>query len=253
MEDKNPIQVADRMFQAIELLVDRGPMELKDISSNLNLNKSTTHRVLSSLAYMGYVRQECESGKYELTFKIVELSNKIIEKTDIVHIIRPFLKQLMELTGETVHLVELEGTEAVYIEKVVSFSNTVQMVSRIGSRIPLYCSGVGKAIIAEMEDQEIKEFWAGSKIVKRTAHTITDFAEFMEGIREAREKGYALDNEENEPGIRCIAVSLPDFGKNVRYAISISAPVTRMDDLRIQELAECALAIKQQIMLYFVQ
>lgn len=253
MEDKNPIQVADRIFLAIELLADQGPMELKEISNHLCLNKSTTHRVLSSLTYMGYVRQEHETGKYGLTYKVVQLSNKVIEKTDMIHLMRPFLKQLMELTGETVHLIELEGTEAVYIEKVVSFTNTVQMVSRIGNRIPLYCTGVGKALVAEMEDQEIKDFWEHSKIIKKTDHTITDFHEFMDCVREIREKGYALDNEENETGIRCLAVSIPDFRKTVRYAISISAPISRMNDIRIQELANYALAIKQQIILYLGQ
>lgn len=144
LENKNPIQVADRLFQAMELLAANGPMGLMEISLQLSLNKSTVHRILNSLIYMGYARQNPEDNRYELSFKIVGLANQMMEKVDIVKLVRPYLRRLMEDTGETVHFVERDNTDAVYIDKVESYANSVQMVSRIGSRIPLYRSGVGK-------------------------------------------------------------------------------------------------------------
>lgn len=247
MEEKNPIQVADRLFQAVELLAENGAMGLMDISSRLGLNKSTAHRVLNSLIYMGYARQNAESGKYELTFKIVDISSKLMGKVDIVRVVRPHLRRLMELTKETVHFVERDGTDAVYIDKVESFSNSVQMVSRIGSRIPLYRSGVGKAMAAELGEQEVQAIWEKSSIVRMTPYTITNYEEFRRCLSEIRERGYALDNEENETGVRCIAASLKDHQGNVKYAFSISAPVNRMDNDRILALSRHVLEAKVQI------
>ena len=105
-ESKNPIQVADRLFQTLELLAANGPMGLMEISLQLSLNKSTVHRILNSLIYMGYARQNPADNRYELSFKIVGLANQMMEKVDIVTLVRPYLRKLMEATGETVHFVE---------------------------------------------------------------------------------------------------------------------------------------------------
>ena len=164
MEQKNPIQVAGRLFRTLELLAETGSAGLMELSSSLELNKTTAHRVLNSLIYMGYARQNPVSGKYEPTFKIVDMANKIMVKVDIVQTVRPYLRKLMEATGETVHFVERDGIDAVYIDKVESLNNGIQMVSRIGSRIPLYCSGVGKAMVAVMDEWEIEEIWKLRKI-----------------------------------------------------------------------------------------
>ena len=247
MEEKNPIQVAGRLFETLELLAKEGPLGLMEISSKLELNKSTVHRVLNSLIYMGYVRQNIKNGKYEMTFKIVDLANQVMRKVDLVNLTRPYLRKLMEVTQETVHLVEQDGTDAVYIDKVESFSNGIQMISRIGSRVPLYCSGVGKALTARMTEMEVKEIWDRSSIVKMTPHTITDYGEYLRELQITRQRGYAIDNEENEAGVRCVAASLNDHAEQIRYAFSISAPVSRMGEERIRELAKRILDTKEQI------
>ena len=247
MAEKNPIQVADRLFQTMELLADRGSMGLTEISNELSLNKSTAHRVLSSLEFMGYVKQNPENGKYELTFKIVELSNHFVSKVDVLAIVRPYLRELMEISEETVHFVERDGTDAVYIDKVECYKNSVQMVSRIGSRIPIYRSGVGKAIAASMKDSEIKDLWEKSEIVAVTPHTITNYDIFLQELNYTRQRGYALDNEENEPGVRCIAAALNCYWGTSQYAFSISAPVHRMDYARIRKLAKYVLETKVRI------
>ncbi len=236
MEQKNPIQVAGRIFDVMELLAESGSIGLMDLSGELGLNKTTAYRVLSSLIYMGYARQDEATGKYEPTLKIVDMANKIMSKVDVVQIVRPHLRKLMEATGETVHFVERDGTDAVYIDKVESFTNGIQMVSRIGSRIPLYCSGVGKAMVAQMDEWEAEEIWNSSEIVSLTPYTVTDYSEFKKELELVRQRGYALDNEENEIGVRCIACSLKDVMGKVKYAFSISAPVSRMDNDRIHEL-----------------
>lgn len=237
MEQKNPIQVAGRLFQALELLADTGSIGLMDLSATLSLNKTTAHRVLNSLIYMGYAKQNPATGKYEPTFKIVDIANRIMSKVDIVQTVRPYLRKLMEASGETVHFVERDGTDAVYIDKVESFNNGMQMVSRIGSRIPLYCSGVGKAMLAQMDSWEAEEVWNASGVSPLTEHTITDYGKFQQELAQIQQRGYALDNEENQIGVRCIACSLKDPAGIPKYAFSISAPTSRMNDERIRELA----------------
>ena len=244
---KNPIQVAERLFQVIERLAENGPMGIMDLSAELGFHKSTTHRLVTSLQYMGYIRQDEESLKYALSLKFLEIGGKILEQTNMASLIHPSLKKLSEQTGETVHLVRREGTEAVYIDKVESTVSSIRMVSRVGSRIPLYCSGVGKAIMATLPDEEVKKIWNESIIEKKTDKTITDFSQMQEVLEEVRQNGYALDDEENEKGVRCIAACLHGYQKEVKYAFSISGPTSRMTRERVKELAVDVKKVQEEL------
>ena len=247
MENKNPIQVADRLFLVMEILAETGPVTLAELCSHLDLNKSTVHRLLSSLMYMEYVKQDSETGKYALSFKLLNLSNKLLSHIDILDTVRPCLRKLSAEIGETVHFVQLDGLDAVYICKEESQQNSIRMVSKVGNRIPLYCSGVGKAMMADMDPARIQTIWNDSDIKKLTPHTIIDYTQFLQKIKEVSTKGYALDDEENELGVRCIAVSIPDYKGRTKYAFSVSAPIGRMSDERIEELAKIVLEVKEEI------
>lgn len=246
-ESKNPIQVVDRVFNVMETLSLTGPVGLIELSNALKLHKSTTHRLLNSLSYMGYVKQNEETGKYSLTYKLLEIAYRSLSNTEVLPAARPYLKKLSIKTGETVHLVHLEGTEAVYIDKVESNANSVRMVSKVGSRIPLYCSGVGKAILATMTDEEVAHIWENSNIQKFTNYTITTLEGLYQILQQVRENGYAMDDEENEEGVRCIAACILDYKGRARYAFSLSAPKGRMDDNRIKELAPYILQLKEDL------
>ncbi len=173
--NKNPIQVADKLFLVLETLASDGPIGLQDLSIKLSYNKSTTHRTLNSLIYLGYAKQDPDTLKYRSSFKICEIANNLMTKIDIVEILRPYIKELVNTIQETVHLVELDGEEVVYIDKVESYSNIIRMGSNVGRSIPLYCSGVGKALLATMDDSEIEAYWKRTRIKKRTEHSITEF------------------------------------------------------------------------------
>lgn len=243
----NPIQVADRIFLVVEALADNGPMRLSDLAETLKLNKTTIHRILNSLICMNYVVQDSASLKYRLTFKICDLANKVLNKADTVQIIHPFLQELMNAAGETVHLVQLEETHAIYIDKLESQQNTVRLVSQLGQTLPLYSSGVGKALLAAMKDEQIKEILGSEKLIPLTPNTITDAAKFMEEINVIRDLGYSIDDEENELGIKCIAAVIELSDTAPQYAFSISAPVYRMGEERIEVLADFVLNTKGQI------
>ncbi|SDZ73394.1 transcriptional regulator, IclR family [Lachnospiraceae bacterium NK3A20] len=246
-EDKNPIQVAGRLFGALEYLADHGQTGLTELSEGIGLNKSTAHRVVASLEYMGYVKQNPDNGRYEPTFKLADLANRIMDRVDIIQTIRPHLQKLSETCQETVHLVKRENAEVVYIDKVESYQNNVRMVSHVGSRIPFYRSAVGKALAANMPEEAVKKLWEKSRIERMTPYTITNYEDFLDGLEDVRRKGYALDNEENETGVRCIAVALDISGDNQTYAFSISVPVARMDNDRIRELSGYLAKAREEI------
>ena len=235
-EQKNPIQVADRLFAVIEELSKSGPTGLIELSNTLGLHKSTTHRLLTSLMYMDYVRQDEESGKYSLSFKLLEISSRILGHIDVLSTIHPYLKELADISGETVHLVKRDGLDVVYIDKVESSSNSVRMVSRVGSRTPMYRSGVGKALLAMMRPEEVRTIWGDSKIEALTEYTVTDLDELFIILEEARENG-----------VRCIASSIMDYSGKPKYAFSISGPTVRMTDERILELSKLMLQTKKKL------
>ena len=114
MEKKNPIQVADKLFLVFETLAKTGPVSLSDLCREVRLNKTTVHRILNSLLYMGYVRQDEQTAHYRLSFKIWDIANQFMGKIDLVEEARPYLKELAAITGETAHLVQLDGRHAIY-------------------------------------------------------------------------------------------------------------------------------------------
>jgi len=234
MQEKNPIQSAERIFSVLELITQKGQLGVMEISTTLNLNKSTVHRLLASLISMGYVRQDPASGKYTLTFKLLSLAEAFRSKIDVVSIAHPYLEQIMEKSKETVHLVQWEGSEVVYIDKVESNSSSVRMVSRIGLRQPMYCTAVGKVILSSISEDEVRKIWEESNIKKLTKNTIVDFEVLLNELELIRKRGYAVDNEENEIGVRCMAVYIKDYRGKAVNAFSISAPVNRMTDERIE-------------------
>lgn len=250
MDSKNPIQSAERIFQILEYLADKGSTNLMDLSKQLNLQKSTVHRMLSSLSCMGYVTQDSVNGKYQLTFKILALSQKYMEHHDYISLYHPFLKNLAEKSGETVHLVQRTNNSLVYLDKIeplILENSSIRMASRIGMMAPIYCTGVGKAILADLPKEEIQAVWEQCDIEKKTPYTITGFPEFMENLDMIRKKGYSIDDEENELGIRCVAASISPKLSNFSCAFSVSGPTPRMPDERLEEIAKLVLDTREQI------
>ncbi len=249
-EANNPVQSAQRIFGVLEALAEAGPMGLTDLSSRMGLHKSTVHRLLMSLICMGYAKQEEDTGKYMLTFKLVELSGKVLSKIDIVSVVHPLIANLANNCRETVHFVQRRGVEVFYLDKVAPLNpheSAIRMASQVGLARPMYCSAVGKAILAEMADEEVEYVWKNSIIEKKTEHTIVMLEQLKRELNEVGRKGYALDNEENELGVRCIAACVRDHRGQPDNAFSISAPAVRMTDERIQSLTGDILKTKEAI------
>ena len=246
MESKNPIQVADKLFLVLETLAKTGPIGLSDLCREVSLNKTTVHRLLNSLLYMGYVRQDTQTSRYSLSFKIWDIANQFVSKIDIVEEARPSLRELAAKTGETVHLVQIDGIHAIYIAKEES-ENSVRLVSMVGKRIPLYCSGVGKALLADMSNDEIKSIWDKSDKTPLTEHTITDFSKFMQEIEETRKRGYAMDNEEELNGVICVGAPIFNYTGYPCGSIWISGPKDRLTEEQLRSTVQIVKEIAGQI------
>lgn len=229
------VQSVERTLDIMELLSEHeNGLPIKDISEILDLHKSTVHRLLATLIHKGYVEKNIDNNNYIVTLKLFQLGSRKVENIDLIDIAKPYLNKLAELTNEVVHLVIREGAYIVYIDKVEG-TQTIRMHSRIGRRSYMYCTGVGKAIMASMDSNEMKDIWDKSKIVKLTDHTIIDFEDMQKELLDIRQRGYSLDNEENEIGVRCIAVPIFDISGCSNAALSISGPTIRMTDEKILE------------------
>ena len=123
---------------------------------------------------MGYVTKDSFSGRYTLTFKILEIAGHVLDRIDVLAVAHRYIDRLMKQVHETVHFVQREGNHIVYVDKVESDASSIRMVSRIGLRMPMYCTGVGKAMLAQMTEREVREIWESTPIEKCTENTITD-------------------------------------------------------------------------------
>jgi DNA-binding IclR family transcriptional regulator len=246
--DKNAVQSVERTFAIMEALsqVPDG-ICLNDLSKAVGLNKSTVHRLLSSLISLGYASKIKDTGEYILTMKMFEVGSKVSDRFDILKIARPYLQELSKVVGEAVHLVIRDGNDVIYIFKEDSGNNSVCMSSRIGFRAPLYCTAVGKAIMSELPEEDVKHILETSSITQRTANTITSHSKMLEYLKVVKECGYAVDDEENEIGVRCVAACITSSSGKVLGAFSVSAPTGRMDNERLTHIADKVLKIKMDI------
>ena len=247
MAEKGGVQSVERIFALIELLAAHpAGASLQTLAQGTALAKSTVHRLLASLVGLGYVSQEETSGRYRLTLKMFELSSGIVNDMAIMEVAKAHLERLAQRTGETVHLVIRDGQDIVYIYKTEN--GPMRMSSRVGMRSPLYCTGVGKAILATLPAGEVAQVWAASRPRKLTERTVADLPHLQEQLETVRAKGYAVDDEENELGVRCVAVAIPGPDGRADSAFSISGLTPYMTPERIRRIAAMALDSRTDIL-----
>jgi IclR family transcriptional regulator, KDG regulon repressor len=234
----NLVQAIERASKILDLVAHSYQgISIGNLSDALKLPKGTVHRLLLSLAYCGYIKQDIETKKYFLGLKLLELGNLIINQLDLRKLAEPLLKDLAESTRETVHMVIIDNNEIVYIDKIETQQSTggLKMSSMVGSRNPAHSCAVGKILLSYFSDEEINNLIKEKGLPRRTSRTIIDPFQLKEQLKIIKKQGYAIDDEENEAGIRCIAAPiLNDKGKAVS-AISLSGPAFRVTKKLIQD------------------
>lgn len=246
-EEKTGVQSVARIFSIVETLAAHPQgMNLQAVAEETKLAKSTVHRLLSSLIQLGYALQDGVTGQYRLTLRLFELSSAAVSEMNVFSTAKPYLDRLAARTGEAIHLVIRDGTDVVYLYKAEA--GGMHMGSRIGLRSPMYCTGVGKAIMATLSAGEVEQIWKSSHHKACTPHTITRYADLLAQLEKIRARGWAVDDEENELGIRCVALALPGAGGRADAAFSISSLAPNMSDERMEKLAATALLARAEIL-----
>ena len=224
-----------KAFALLQVMVDRGGgLPLAELSRLGDIPKPTARRLLSNLAGLGMVRED-ERGTYSLGPQCLVLGSAFLDGLDLRREARGVLGELMEKTGETCHLGVKDVDRIVYIEKVES-PQAVQLRSGVGFTAPLYSTALGKVMLAYGDEAEVERL-AGRGLEKRTPNTIVDIESLRAEIAKVRERGFAIDDIENEEGIRCVAAPVLDHRKEVIASISLSGPEHRIPSERLGELA----------------
>lgn len=231
MMETSSVQSIQRVFSLMEALSDKPEGEgLMRLASETGLSKSTAHRLLSNLIHLGYVLQDKDTKKFFLTVKLFEVGSRVVQRLSILDIAKPFMFDLSRKLGEIVNLAVRIQNDVLYIYIEEGGKNAVRVAAHIGARNPMYCTAVGKAIMAFMTDEEVAAVWKQSDVVRHTPTTITDFDAFMQTIHAVRRTGLAFDEEELEPGIWCVGSCILNYSNVVQGALSVSAPMSRLTD-----------------------
>jgi DNA-binding IclR family transcriptional regulator len=223
------------------LAQSRRGSSISEISRTLGLPKSSTYLTLSTLEHRGYLQKNSQTGKYCFGLKLVSLSRRVLENLDMREEARELLISLMQATHLTVHLAVLERNAAVIIERVEP-PGTTKMADWIGRGLDVNCTGVGKALIAFLPEKEFNAQISAKAWAKHNDNTIVSISALKRELSKVRELGYALDDEEDEIGVRCIGA--PVFGKNQRVVAAISVAGTTLE-ISIEMIPRLAERVKK--------
>jgi IclR family transcriptional regulator, KDG regulon repressor len=246
LQRENVVKSVSRALDIIALVgMKKGGLGVTEIANQIDINKSSVFRTLSTLVQYGYIEQDGDTGKYKLGYKFLDISSKLLESIDIRTEAKPFLQELEEKTNEVIHLVVYDQGEVVYIEKLEG-TETLRTHSRVGKRAQMHCTSVGKAILAHLPENDVLAIIDKGMPV-HTDYTITEKEALLQELKQIRGRGYSLDLEENEYGITCIAAPVFDHLGNVVAAVSISGPTTRMTKDRLTQLGPVMIQTSQKI------
>lgn len=243
----NTLKKALEMLE--EIVVNPAGVRPSSLAKKFDMSLPNAYKYLKVFEEYGFVVKKPD-GSYIPSFKIVELSSIILRRLDIRDISVPFLLDLMIKTGQTVHLTMKDGFEGVYVHKIEG-ANSIPMVSKIGMKMDLYSTSAGKAILAFIPEDELEEYLRTVKLIKKTERTITDPKELKKELKVVRKRGYAIDDEENEPGIRCVGAAVLNHEGYPIAAVSISGASSKvtMDWIRenAHHIVNCAKKISSKL------
>ncbi len=209
---------------------------IAEISRNLSLPKSSTYLVLRTLEQEGYLRRSAQSRKFYFGLRLVHLCRNVLDNLDLRDVARPILNKLMRQTGIIVHLAVLEGNEAVIIDRVEPPGSSAG-ADWVGRRLDVNCTGVGKALAGFLPDEQFEQVITAKRFARHNDNTIVSIRGLKRELAKVREQGYALDDEEDEIGVRCIGVPILGPDQRALAAISFAGTPEQIPLERVQALA----------------
>jgi IclR family transcriptional regulator, KDG regulon repressor len=228
----------EKGLRLVEVIAQAKSVGLRELAAETGFPPSTVHRLLGILTDCQFLAQDAETKKYRLALKFLELGALVREDLDVITVARPHMSDLVKATSETVNLVFFDTAEVIYVDQVANPNSLLRMFTRVGARAPLHCTGVGKARLAAMSDKLVAEYWRSAKKQPYTVNTITDEIALKRELKAIRNFGYAVDNEEMEIGVRCVACLIRQHRDAIVGAVSISGPSSRLTRDRMTSLGE---------------
>jgi DNA-binding IclR family transcriptional regulator len=236
MEKSNryEIKVLSKALRILELFDEKGKeLTVTEIQNLLGFNKASTFRILANLDQADFLEKDPVTLKYRLGYKIANLGLLAEPHSSIRHISRPFLEELNDKCGETVHLAVLNRGEALYLDKIEG-QKTLRVMTRVGMKLPAHCSGVGKMLLSALSEQELGKIIREKGLPVFTENTITNFDDLKKELGKIRRQNYSVDNEEIIDGVKCAAAPLLSPEGEVLAAVSISAPSNRFNNKKAE-------------------
>jgi DNA-binding IclR family transcriptional regulator len=221
-------------LKVLEVLAENEELSVSEVANQLGFNRAGSHRFLATLKELGYVEKTAEN-RYRLTFKVFRMGSRVADRFKIRQTARPLMNELSQAFKETINLGYLDGSDILHIDKIDS-PEVLRMDTPLGSRAPAYCTGLGKAILAFLPDEERKWVLETIQLKPYGPKTITSKAALLEELEKIRLNGYAVDNEELSKGLRCVAAPIFDHTGISRFAISVAGPVGRVTIARVKEI-----------------
>ena len=230
------VQSLDRAFDILELLSrEQHGLNLTEIGNRLDLHKSTVYRLLQALKERGYI-EKSPRGAYRLGMEFIELSSLYLNNLELKTEAQPMLRELSSLSANTVFLATLQENEVVYIDKMETH-NSLRKYSIIGQRAPLYCTALGKSMLTGMAEDQIRKLYGGVELEAFTDRTITNVEDLVAEVEKIRRRGWSVDDEEYEEGLRCIGAPIRDYRNEVIAAVSTSGYTSVITRERVEEIA----------------
>ncbi len=212
---------------------DVDELGVTELSKRLRLHKNNVFRLLATLESRGYIEQNKATENYRLGLKALELGQTFIKQMGLLRQAKPILEDIVATCNETAYVAIYKENHIVYLD-VVETNLTVRVVSRVGSRLPAYCTASGKVHMAHMTEEELETLRDNANLVQHTPTTIINPDAINAEMEKIRDQGYAFDDEELDLGVRCIAAPIRDYTRRIVGAISISGPTMRVSNARTE-------------------
>lgn len=232
--DTEPVRTLERGLTVLRALGQHGPLTLGDAARHAGLNASTAYRLLHTLQAQGFAQES--AGLWRVGVQAFATGQAYLGAGGLIPAARGEMRTLVAELGETVNLAVLQVPDVVYVHQEEG-RGLMRMFTQLGARVPLHCTGAGKALLAWQPEEVVRRAVAEMPFTPFTPRTLTSAAAYLTELEGVRHSGYALDNEERELGVRCVAVPVSDGGGQVIAALSLSAPASRLPDSRVPELA----------------
>ncbi len=231
------VAVLQKALDILEVLADRSDLGLSELSERAEVSKASTYRVLSTLESRGFVIKDADTRKYAPGVQLIALSCAVVARLDMVKIARPLMEELQAHFDETVNLGILADGQVLYVE-ILESAQGLRMSSQVGARDALHSTALGKAILSAMPASEARELLISYRRLAATPRTIVGLEALLDELAVVAERGYSIDDEENEVGARCIGVPIHDLSGRAIGALSVSGPTARIPTEMVGTIGE---------------